>query len=111
MRHKVIEYHDSLASKNVKSQAEKYMKGILAYFEMEYFRKTKRRMVNDHWTLVNRVDTPKQDNGNDCAIFTCLTAHFRSMNMQQNYNSSDIPACRRQMGISILKVSEISYAP
>ena len=111
MQKKVIEYHDSLASKKVNSQAEKYMKGILFYFEMEHRRLKKRLMVNDHWTLVNRVDTPKQDNGNDCGIFTCLTAHFRSLDLQQNYSSNDMPACRRQMGISILKVSQISYSP
>ena len=53
MQDNVIEYHDSLGGPKSQRSAEKYMKAVLSYFEMEHLRSKKTALPDEHWILVN----------------------------------------------------------
>ena len=115
MQKKEIEYHDSLGyrtndeKENLLRNGEKYMKAILSYLENEHLRFKKRHMSDDHWVLLNRLDTPKQDNGNDCGVYTCMTADFRSLDLPQQYTSNEVRFCRNRMALTLLNNSDHSF--
>ncbi len=69
-----IQYYDSLGWEGVN-----YMKAVFQYLQDEWMEKHDgQKMPNvDRWKLVSTTtDTPKQENGFDCGVYTCMYADF-----------------------------------
>ena len=55
------------------------------------------------WKLVStNIDTPRQENGFDCGVFTCMYADFLSMGYPLTFNQEHIAKCRQRIALSCL---------
>ena len=58
----------------------------------------------DQWTLVPcEADVPQQENGYDCAVFTCMFADFISLDRPLAFSQEHITQCRERIALSIMK--------
>ncbi|KAL7491548.1 hypothetical protein ACHAWT_000863 [Skeletonema menzelii] len=99
MEQKIIEYFDSLSG-----SGSRYIKGFLKYVDDEWHDKTGERMDMNEWKIVDcQSSTPRQSNGFDCGVFTCMFAHFLTKDCRPTFKQSDISECRNYIALSILK--------
>lgn len=100
MEEKRIQYYDSMGGTD-----RTKLKGLLEYVKDEY--KTKnggQEMDVSEWELVScRADTPRQRNGFDCGVFTCMFCDFISKDCSLVFNQSHIDQCRDRIALSIIK--------
>ena len=100
MEEKRIQYYDSMGGND-----QAMLKGLLEYVRDEY--KVKNggaEMDVSEWELVScKANTPRQRNGFDCGVFTCLFCDFISKDCELVFNQSHIDQCRVRIALSIMK--------
>jgi Ulp1 family protease len=47
-----------------------------------------------HWQVIIASDAPRQYNGCDCGVFTCMAAEYRGQGKPFDYTDMHVPACR-----------------
>ena len=58
----------------------------------------------ENWTLTTTTeDTPQQDNGWDCGVFTCMFANYISADLTLNFSCRDMPRFREEITWDILR--------
>ena len=58
----------------------------------------------ENWTLTTTTeDTPQQDNGWDCGVFTCMFAKYISADLTLNFSCRDMPWFREEITWDILR--------
>ncbi|KAI5950982.1 hypothetical protein KGF54_004056 [Candida jiufengensis] len=50
-----------------------------------------------NYKLISHIDSPQQQNGSDCGVFTCTAAKYISKDEDLNYSQKDMKLIRRRM--------------
>jgi hypothetical protein len=95
---KKIEYYDSLGY-----EGSKYVDAVYQYLVDEFRERNKGEL--GEWQKIYKMEGPSQKNGNDCGVFTCVSALWLSkgnpLEFTQNF-ITDVNA-RELMALSILQ--------
>jgi sentrin-specific protease 1 len=105
VQEKTIQYFDSMGGDGMK-----YLKALLEYIKDEWGSKNQGQALPNQaeWKLVSTtIDTPRQENGFDCGVFTCMFADFLSLGYPLLFKQEHITQCRERIALSILKGSAI----
>jgi Ulp1 family protease len=87
-----------------------YLKALLEYVKDEWKSKNQGEALPnlEEWKLVSTtIDTPMQENGWDCGVFTCMFADFLGLGYPLSFKQEHITQCRERIALSILKGSAI----
>lgn len=106
MEEQRIQYYDSLGGKG-----KHYLQVLLQYIQDEHLDKKKTPLkCPELWTLVPCTeDTPRQQNGYDCGVFTCVFADFLSIDRSfEGFDPSDMALYRQHIALSIIKGEIVS---
>jgi sentrin-specific protease 1 len=101
VQEKKIQYFDSMGG-----DGTYYLKALLEYIKDEWKSMNKGQELPNlaEWKLVGTtIDTPRQENGFDCGVFTCMFADFLSMGYAFSFKQEHITQCRERIALSILK--------
>ena len=101
MKDKRIQFYDSMGG-----SGHDYVEGVFQYFKDEWKSKHDSEMPDAHLWEVNGdtpVGTPKQRNGYDCGVFTCMFCDFLSMDIALTFTQHHIDQCRDRIALSIMK--------
>jgi Ulp1 family protease len=79
-----------------------YLQSIFQYIKDEHKDKKKSSMPDgDQWQIIpTQRDTPRQRNGYDCGVFTCMFAYFLSKNQPLTFSQEHIALYREQIALS-----------
>lgn len=103
MQEKRIQFYDSMGG-----GGQRYVNGLLRYFEDEHKDKKKKPLDTSEWNLVTcEPDTPQQLNGFDCGVFTCMFADFLSRDMPLIFSQEHVTECRERIALSIMNGSAL----
>jgi sentrin-specific protease 1 len=100
MEEQRIQYYDSLGGSGMR-----YLQVLLQYLQDEHLDKRKSPMKSPElWTLVPcTAETPRQQNGYDCGVFTCLFADWISMDRSlEKLSEKEMLMYRDYIALSIL---------
>lgn len=97
-RQKTIRYYDSMGNTN-----PKVLDAIENYLKEESLSKLKKPFDIVPFKKQNVENIPRQDNGNDCGVFSCIFAEVISRNKQINFTQENIPYFRDRMIVEILE--------
>ena len=106
MQDRRIQFYDSLGSAGMD-----YVEFIFQYLQDEHLDKKKSPLPNlEDWKLVpcQVESTPRQLNGYDCGVFTCMFLDFCSTNNPLLFDQSHVTQCRERIALSILNGTAIS---
>ncbi|KAF9270478.1 cysteine proteinase [Marasmius fiardii PR-910] len=93
-RRRRIESHDSMNTMD----RSRVFKHLRAYLDAEHRNKKKTPFDFSEWNDYTSGDTPQQENGYDCGVFTCQFLESLSRGEETfNFTQSDIPYLRRRM--------------
>jgi len=100
VQEKRIQFYDSMTGDGMYQ-----MNGLLNYLKDEWRAKKGGELPDaDKWKLVTCTDdTPVQENGFDCGVFTCMFADFLSINKPLSFSQEHISHCRKRIALSIMK--------
>ena len=101
MQERKIQYFDSLGFDGMV-----YMSALLQYLKDEWADKNQGQELPDasEWRLIRcTTDTPKQGNGFDCGIFTCMFAAFLVNDYPLIFNQKDMKHCRDRIALYLLQ--------
>ena len=94
---KTIKYYDSLGNKNTDC-----LNIIFDYLKQEYKNKKNETFDSSGWQIINSEDCPKQKNGYDCGVFTCVNAEYLSRDAKLDFVQDDMPKLRIRICYEIL---------
>lgn len=106
MEEQKIQYYDSLGG-----SGKHYLQVLHRYLQDEHQDKKKTPMkCPELWTLVPCIDdTPRQQNGYDCGVFTCLFADFLTVDRSfGGFQPSDMSLYRQHIALSIIRGEVVS---
>lgn len=99
---KRISYYDSLGG-----SAGVCCKLLLNYLKDEMNDKKKQCFDMENWTLAEfrggSKDVPRQENGSDCGVFTCIYAEHITRKAKFEFSQKDMPYFRQKMIYEITK--------
>jgi len=104
MSEKRIQMFDSLGG-----SGRPYLEAIFQYLKDDHKDKKKCEMPDqDEWELVvTQPDTPNQQNGYDCGVFTCMFADFLSKDCPLVFSQEHVTQCRERIALSIMNGSAL----
>ncbi|KAL5233022.1 hypothetical protein ACI65C_000432 [Semiaphis heraclei] len=94
---KNVKYYDSLGGKNPRC-----LNIIFDYLKQEYKNKKNEEFDSSGWKLMDAEDCPKQQNGYDCGVFTCVNAEYLSRDAKLDFVQDDMPILRNRISYEIL---------
>jgi len=99
---KKIVYYDSMG----RSSCSKYLNGALRYLGDEAGR-LGRGFLPDEWELVptDLNNTPQQQNGYDCGVFTIMFTDFLTDNLSLAFSQEDMHLFRKKICANIIRGS------
>ncbi|KAG7099478.1 hypothetical protein E1B28_001326 [Marasmius oreades] len=93
-RRKRIESYDSMNTMD----RSRVFKHLRTYLDSEHRNKKKTPFDFSEWNDYTSEDTPQQENGYDCGVFTCQFLESLSRGEETfNFTQSDVPYLRRRM--------------
>jgi len=100
MQEKRIQFFDSMCGSGIE-----YLEALFRYIKDEHKAKKGSPLPDeDEWELVEcRPDTPQQENGFDCGVFTCMFCDFLSTDCPLNFSQEHITQCRERIALSVMK--------
>jgi len=99
MEEKRIQYYDSMGGAGMPK-----LQGLLQYLKDEHRAKKGTELAAAEWKLVPCTkDTPRQLNGVDCGVFTCMFCDFTSKDCPLVFTQEHIAQCRERIALSIMK--------
>mmetsp|Transcript_23082 Transcript_23082/g.63998 ORF Transcript_23082/g.63998 Transcript_23082/m.63998 type:complete len:588 (+) Transcript_23082:59-1822(+) len=100
MNKKRIEVFDSMGA-----GGNRYLDALFNYIQDEHLDKKKSSLPDkEKWELVpTQRNTPRQTNGYDCGVFTCMFADFLSKDTALVFSQQHINQCRERIALSIMK--------
>ncbi|XP_058810240.1 sentrin-specific protease 1-like [Phymastichus coffea] len=98
-RNKTVQYYDSMGSPN-----DKCLRVLKQYLQDESIDKKKKSFEFLGWNFECIKDIPKQMNGSDCGVFSCMFAEYVSANKKLDFTQEDMPYFRKKMIYEILTV-------
>ena len=102
LRTKTIECYDSLGV----GRGYDIAKHLRDFIKDELKTKKNTDLVESEWTLkCTQADTPQQDNGNDCGVFTCIAADYIAADEPLCYSQFDMTHFRERIAFCLLRAS------
>ncbi|RSH89458.1 Smt3-specific protease [Saitozyma podzolica] len=106
LRKKRIEYYDSMG--DFGGIKDRYFDVVRKYLDAEHTVKKGKPFDFEGWEDAFNSDSPQQDNGSDCGIFTCQTLEARARGLdlidgEFEFTSRNMPFFRRLMMWEIAK--------
>lgn len=101
VQNKEIHYYDSMGS-----TGQKYLDAMWQWVFDEVKAKKRILLNKSEWTILPVPETPKQNNGTDCGVFTIMCADFLMDNMpilESTYSQADMPFFRQKIMNDILR--------
>jgi len=100
VQEKRIQFYDSMTGDGMY-----HMNGLLNYLKDEWKAKKGGGLPDlEKWRLLScTADTPVQENGFDCGVFTCMFADFLSMDRPLSFSQRHVTECRKRIALSIMK--------
>jgi sentrin-specific protease 1 len=101
MKEKRIQFYDSMGG-----SGHDYVEGVFQYFQDEWKSKHGGELPDaDQWEVIGEtpMGTPKQRNGYDCGVFTCMFCDFLSMDRALTFTQQHVDQCRDRIALSIMK--------
>ena len=100
MQEKRIQFFDSMCGSGIE-----YLEALFRYIKDEHKAKKGSPLPDeDEWELVEcSPDTPQQENGFDCGVFTCMFCDFLSTDCPLNFSQEHITQCRERIALSVMK--------
>jgi len=80
-----------------------YHKGLLNYIALEKKERKSEILNKDEWKLENVEDTPQQENGSDCGMFSCKVAEYLSRDAELTFSQENMNYFRERMIYEIIK--------
>ncbi|XP_030386025.1 sentrin-specific protease 1-like [Scaptodrosophila lebanonensis] len=96
MRTQRISYYNSLNGGNLP-----FLQALAIYLASESMDKLKVPFNSSSWRLVNVAGLPKQSNGQDCGVFTCMYAEHVARGQPINFTQRDMLYFRHKMLLEI----------
>ncbi|KAI6217881.1 Ulp1 protease [Aphelenchoides besseyi] len=87
-----ISYFDSLGGKNVGC-----LEALKSYLQEEHRDKKKSEIDLSNWNFECKAEIPRQMNGSDCGVFTCVFAEFSSRRYELKFDQRIMPYYRQRM--------------
>jgi sentrin-specific protease 1 len=92
MRNKTIKYYDSMGKPN-----ERVLDALEQYLKDECMDKKKEKFDMSGWEKVSVPDCPRQMNGSDCGVFSCMNAEFVTRDSNITFSQQHMPYFRHKM--------------
>lgn len=96
MTEKIIRYYDSMGNPN-----QPVLDALERYLIEEAKDKKKITLDTSDWIKQSVTDCPRQMNGSDCGVFSCMFAEHLTRGSQIGFGQSDMPYFREKMVLEI----------
>ena len=97
MKEKRIQFYDSMGG-----SGKEYLNAIYRYLQDEHLDKKKCELPGDWELRTCDGSTPRQLNGYDCGVFTCMFADFLSTDSPFVFGQDHVTHCRERIALAIL---------
>ena len=97
MKEKRIQFYDSMGG-----SGKEYLNAIYRYLQDEHLDKKKCELPGDWELRTCDGSTPRQLNGYDCGVFTCMFADFLSTGSPFVFGQDHVTHCRERIALAIL---------
>ncbi|XP_052889266.1 uncharacterized protein LOC128297625 [Anopheles moucheti] len=97
LRRKTIHYYDSMGSPN-----NAVLNALEQYLCEESMDKRKTPFDKSGLTKQNMRDCPRQKNGSDCGVFSCMFAEFLTRDHAITFDQSNMPYFRKKMTVEVM---------
>lgn len=98
MRNKTIRYYDSMGSPN-----PRVLQALESYLKEESLDKKKCEFDTSKFEIESVRDVPKQMNGSDCGVFSCMFAEYISRDKEITFSQQHMPYFRQKMIFEIAR--------
>lgn len=96
MKEKTIKYYDSMGASN-----NRVLSALEDYLRDESLDKRKIQFDMSDWSKENVSNSPRQENGSDCGVFSCMTAEFICRNRPIIFDQQHMVYFRQKMVLEI----------
>lgn len=96
LRDKYIRYYDSMGQPN-----KRVLDALEQYLKDESLDKKKQPFCMDGWLKESVADCPRQMNGSDCGVFSCMFAEYLCRDHRINFSQDNMPYFRQKMILEI----------
>ena len=98
MKNKTIRYYDSMGSPN-----PNVLKALEQYLRDESMQKRKLPFDTSQFEIESVRDVPRQMNGSDCGVFSCMFAEYISRNRDITFSKKNMEYFRQKMILEIVQ--------
>lgn len=98
LKNKTIKYYDSMASPN-----PKVLEALSKYLQDESLDKLKQQFDTSDFTIESISNVPRQFNGSDCGVFSCMFAEYITRDKQITFTQEHMPYFRQKMILEIVQ--------
>lgn len=92
LKNKTIKYYDSMGTPN-----NKVLIALESYLKDESLDKKKKPLDTSEFKIENVADCPRQNNGSDCGVFSCMFAEYTCRNKEITFSQDNMEYFRRKM--------------
>lgn len=96
LKEKYIRYFDSMGQPN-----KRVLEALEGYLKEESLDKKKTEFPMDGWVKESVADCPRQMNGSDCGVFSCMFAEYVTRGHRINFSQDNMPYFRQKMILEI----------
>lgn len=96
LRDKTIRYYDSMGQPN-----KRVLDALEQYLKDESMDKRKSALNTTDWIKECVTDCPRQMNGSDCGVFSCMFAEYVTRDHRINFSQDNMPYFRQKMILEI----------
>lgn len=96
LKERYIRYYDSMGQPN-----KRVLDALEQYLRDESMDKRKVALDMEGWRKENIADCPRQMNGSDCGVFSCMFAEYISRGHRVNFTQENMPYFRQKMILEI----------
>lgn len=96
LKNKTIKYYDSMGTPNPRVLA-----ALESYLQEESLDKKKQNFDTTKFQIESVRNAPKQMNGSDCGVFSCMFAEYVSRNKEITFSQQHMPYFRQKMILEI----------
>ncbi|XP_055712966.1 sentrin-specific protease 1-like isoform X2 [Phlebotomus papatasi] len=96
LKNRTIRYYDSMGQPNMR-----ILDALEQYLKSESMDKKQRPFDMSGWEKECMADAPRQMNGSDCGVFSCMFAEYITRNCEISFSQSDMPYFRQKMIVEI----------
>ncbi|KAH8292512.1 hypothetical protein KR054_011176, partial [Drosophila jambulina] len=97
MRDRTIRYYDSMGRHN-----QFVLDALESYLQQESLDKCQVPFDTSGFTIESVQDVPRQSNGYDCGVFSCMFAEYVTRNAKINFSQKNMAYFRKRMILEII---------